>query len=91
MHQINLVHLISGVEGHYFLTDVIFIESCNYTTFSQAILGSLHRNNLDFHDVWAVVTNNASYCLKAYKEVLKGVMPTVTANIRHSSQTSVKH
>lgn len=51
------------------------MERCNYSTFSQAILGSLHSNNLSLNDVWAVVTDNASYCLKAYKEVLKGVMP----------------
>ncbi|KAI7790722.1 hypothetical protein IRJ41_005008 [Triplophysa rosa] len=71
----SILNIVIGVEGHYFLTDVIFMESCNYTTFSQAIRGSLHRNNLDLNDVWALVTDNASYCLKAFKEVLKGVMP----------------
>eukprot|EP00063_Salmo_salar_P051973 XP_014026808.1 PREDICTED: uncharacterized protein LOC106585279 [Salmo salar] len=61
------------VENQYFLVDVIFMDRCNYSTFSQAVLASLHSNHLN--DAWAVVTDNASYCLKAYEEVLKGVMP----------------
>lgn len=53
----------------------MFMDKCNYSTFSQAVLDSLHRNKLSINDVWAVVTDNASYCLKAYREVLKGLMP----------------
>lgn len=51
------------------------MDRCNYSTVSQAILASLHSNALDLNDAWAVVTDNAAYCLKAYREVLKGVMP----------------
>jgi Na+/H+ antiporter NhaB len=51
------------------------MESCNFSTFSQAVLQSLHTSQLDLNDILAVVTDNASYCLKAYREVLKGVMP----------------
>ena len=47
----------------------------NYSTFSQTILASLHYNDLNLNDTWAVITDKASYCLKAYKVVLKGVMP----------------
>lgn len=65
---------ITGVENKYFLVDVIFMYRCNYSTISQAILASLHSNDLDLNDAWAVVTDNAAYCLKAYREVLKGVM-----------------
>ena len=50
------------------------MDRYNYSTFSQAILAFLHSNKLNLDDTWAVVTDNASYCLKAYK-VLKGVMP----------------
>ncbi len=35
----------------------------------------LHSKYLDLNNAWAVVTDNASYRLKAHKEVLKGVMP----------------
>lgn len=66
---------ITGVEKQYFLVDVVFMDRCNYSTVSQAILASLHSNALDLNDAWAVVTDNAAYCLKAYREVLKGVMP----------------
>eukprot|EP00064_Thunnus_orientalis_P015741 superscaffoldBa00002976_g15799 len=51
------------------------MEKCNYSTFFQAILGSFHSNSVKLSNVWTVVTDNAAYCLKAYREVLKGVMP----------------
>lgn len=51
------------------------MDSCNFSTLSQALLQSLHSSQINLNDVLAVVTDNASYCLKAYKEVLKGVMP----------------
>lgn len=57
------------------MTDVIFMDSCNYSTVSQAILQSLHNNQVDLNDILAVVTDNAAYCLKAFREVLRGVMP----------------
>lgn len=40
-----------------------------------ATLASFHSNSLDLNDAWAVDTDYAAYCLKAYREVLKGVMP----------------
>lgn len=51
------------------------MDGCNYSTVSQAILASLHSNNLNLNDAWAVVTDDVAYCLKAYREVLKRVMP----------------
>ena len=71
-----MLSFIAGVENFlYFLLDVVFLDRCNFSTVSQAILASLYSNNLDLNDAWAVVTDNAAYCLKAYREVLKGVMP----------------
>lgn len=54
---------------------MVFMERCNYSTVFQAILAYLHSHSLDLNDAWAVVTDNDDYCLKAYGEVLKGVMP----------------
>lgn len=51
------------------------MESCNFSSFSQAVLQSLHTSQVNLNDILAVVTDNASYCLKAYKDVLKGLMP----------------
>ncbi|XP_036978819.1 uncharacterized protein LOC119033181 [Acanthopagrus latus] len=71
----SVLNIVIGVENQYFLVDLVFMDRCNYSTVSQAILASLHSNSLDLNDAWAVVTDNAAYCLKAYREVLKGVMP----------------
>ncbi|XP_036001540.1 uncharacterized protein LOC118565359 [Fundulus heteroclitus] len=71
----SVLNIVIGVENQYFLVDVVFMDRCNYSTVSQAILASLHSNDLDLNDAWAVVTDNAAYCLKAYREVLNEVMP----------------
>nr|XP_055073537.1 CGG triplet repeat-binding protein 1-like [Misgurnus anguillicaudatus] len=71
----SVLNIVIGVEKQYFLVDVVFMERCNYSTVSQEILASLHSNALDLNDARAVVTDNAAYCLKAYREVLKGLMP----------------
>lgn len=76
---------ITGVENQYFLVDVVFMNRCNYLTVSQAILASLHSNDLDLNDAWAVVTNNAAYCLKAYREVLQGQCPCYLPLPHHKS------
>ncbi|KAK1889393.1 Phosphoglucosamine mutase, partial [Dissostichus eleginoides] len=71
----SVLNIVIGVENQYYLVDVIFMDRCNHSTVAQAIIRSFHSNNLDLNDVWAVVTDNASYCLKAYREILKGLMP----------------
>lgn len=42
---------------------------------AQATIKSLVTNDLNFNDFLAVVTDNAAYCLKAYREGLKPVFP----------------
>nr|XP_057913311.1 uncharacterized protein LOC131107370 [Doryrhamphus excisus] len=72
----SVLNIVIGVENQYFLVDVVFMDRCNFSTVSQAIVASLHSNNLHLNDVWAVVTDNAAYCIKAYREVLQGLMPS---------------
>ncbi|KAL2076462.1 hypothetical protein ACEWY4_027926 [Coilia grayii] len=42
----SVLNIVIGTEGKYYLTDVIFMDSCNYSTVSQAILQSLHNNQI---------------------------------------------
>ncbi len=49
------------------------MDTCNHSTFSQDILASLLSNSLDLNDACAVVTDNAAYCLKGYREALRVV------------------
>ena len=74
MCELFFSSFVTGNENQYFLVDVVFMDRCNYSTVSQAILASIHSNCLDLNDALAVVTDNAAYCLEAYREVLKGVM-----------------
>jgi hypothetical protein len=49
-----MLSFIAGVENFlYFLLDVVFLDRCNFSTVSQAILASLYSNNLDLNDAWA--------------------------------------
>ena len=45
----------------------MFMDKCNATTVSQAVLGSLQRNGIDLNNVTAFCTDNAAYCKAAYR------------------------
>lgn len=51
------------------------MEKCNSVTLAQTVLRSLTTAGIDYNDVCAFVTDSAAYCLKAYKDTLKNVLP----------------
>ncbi len=55
--------------------DLIFLDCVNFSTVSQAVISCLNSNNANFNDVWAFVTDSASYMKKAYKTILHGLFP----------------
>ena len=59
--------------------DIVFLERVNFNTVSQAVISCLNSYHVDFDDVWAFVTDSASYMKKAFKTILHGLFP----NSRH--------
>lgn len=55
--------------------DLVFLDRVNFSTVSQAVISCLNSNNIDFNDVWAFVTDSASYMKKAYNTILYGLFP----------------
>ncbi len=55
--------------------DLIFLDRVNFSTVSQAVISCLNSNNVNFNDVWAFVTDSASYMKKAYNTILHGLFP----------------
>ena len=51
------------------------MEACNNVTFAQTVVKALTDAGIDFNDVTAFVTDNAPYCIKAYNEGLKVLLP----------------
>ena len=59
--------------------DIVFLERVNFNTVSQAVISCLNSYNINFDDVWAFVTDSASYMKKAFNTILHGLFP----NSRH--------
>ncbi len=55
--------------------DLIVLDRVNFSTVSQAVISCLNSNNVNFNDVWAFVTDSASYMKKAYNTILHGLFP----------------
>ncbi|RXN06484.1 CGG triplet repeat-binding 1 [Labeo rohita] len=58
--------------------DLIFLDRVNFSTVSQAVISCLNTNNINFNDVWAFVTDSASYMKKAYNTILHGLFPNAS-------------
>lgn len=61
------------------LLDTIYLDVTNFKTVSQAVIKTLNKYGIEFENVYAYVTDNASYMNKSYKSVLDNLLP----NCRH--------
>ncbi len=53
----------------------INLPCLNFSTVSQAVISCLNSNNVNFNDIWAFVTDSASYMKKAYNTIIHGLFP----------------
>ena len=51
------------------------MEACNHSTFSQVIISSESEFGITFHNIISIVSDIATYCMKAFKDVLSAVYP----------------
>ena len=51
------------------------MEACNHSTFSQAIIHSVSKAGMACENVISIVSDSATYCKKAYRDVLSAVYP----------------
>ncbi|XP_065096737.2 uncharacterized protein [Paramisgurnus dabryanus] len=58
-----------------YLADTVFLEECNHSTVSKAVVKCLHEYNIDNDDVVVFNTDNAAYMKKAYKAALQSLFP----------------
>lgn len=64
-----LFYFPAGFEDERYLLDTIFMEACNATTVSQAVLTSLNANGINLNNVLAFCTDNAAYCKAAFRNL----------------------
>ncbi|CAB1316474.1 unnamed protein product [Coregonus sp. 'balchen'] len=55
--------------------DLAFLDKDNFTTMSQGVISCLNNNGVDFNNVWAFVSDSASYMKTAFISILKGLFP----------------
>ena len=71
----RILNVIACVQGKPYLINVVKMDACNHSTFSQAIIKSVSEARIAFENVAAIVSDRAAYCKKAYREVLSAVYP----------------
>ena len=71
----SILNVIANVRGKPYLIEVVQMEACNHSTFSQAIIWSVTDIGITFEQITAVVSDSAAYCKKAYRDVLSAVFP----------------
>lgn len=59
-----------------YLAETVFLEECNHSTVSMAVVKCLQEYNIDNDDVVVVFhTDNVAYIKKTYKDVLQSLFP----------------
>lgn len=58
-----------------YLADTVFLEQCNHSTVSMAVVKCLQEYSIDNEDVIVFNTDNAAYMKKAYTAALKSLFP----------------
>lgn len=58
-----------------YLADTVFLEECNHSTVSMAVVKCLQEYDIDNNDVVVFNTDNASYMKKAYNAALQSLFP----------------
>uniref|UniRef100_H3APY4 HAT C-terminal dimerisation domain-containing protein n=1 Tax=Latimeria chalumnae TaxID=7897 RepID=H3APY4_LATCH len=55
--------------------DTIYLYTVNYNTISQAIIKCLNKFGVDFNNISAFISDNATCMSKAYNQVRQGLLP----------------
>ena len=71
----SILNVIATVKGKPYLIGVVEMEACNHSTYSQAIISCASEAGISFQNVTSIVSDSASYCKKAYRDVLSSVYP----------------
>jgi hypothetical protein len=51
------------------------MDACNHSTLSQAVIKTVSNVGINFNQAISIVSDNAAYCKKAFKDVLSAVYP----------------
>ena len=74
----SILNVVATVRGQPYLINVVKMEACNNSTFSQAIIQSVTGAGIAFDQLIAIVSDSAAYCKKAYRDVLSVVFTKST-------------
>ena len=75
MRDHRILNAIACVQGKPYLINVVKMDACNHSTFSQAIIQSVSEAQIAIENVAAIASDSAAYCKKTYREVLLAVYP----------------
>lgn len=58
-----------------YLVDTEFMDKCDHSTVSQAVIKVLHDYDIEANNVISYNTDNAAYMLKAFRTILTYLFP----------------
>ena len=66
----SILNVVATIRGKCYLIDVVKMEACNHATLSRAVIKAITSVEVTFDKIISFVTDSASYCKKAYKDIL---------------------
>uniref|UniRef100_H2ZXY2 HAT C-terminal dimerisation domain-containing protein n=1 Tax=Latimeria chalumnae TaxID=7897 RepID=H2ZXY2_LATCH len=81
-YVLHILFVLQGLNGEdasdsklkAVLADTMYLQAVNYNTISQAIVKCLNMP-VDFNNISAFISDNATYMSKTYNQVLQGLLP----------------
>uniref|UniRef100_H3ABP4 HAT C-terminal dimerisation domain-containing protein n=1 Tax=Latimeria chalumnae TaxID=7897 RepID=H3ABP4_LATCH len=82
-YVLHILFILQGLNGEdasdselkVVLADTMYLHAVNYNTISQAIVKCLNKFGVDFNNISAFISDNATCMSKAYIQVLQGLPP----------------
>uniref|UniRef100_H3BDP8 HAT C-terminal dimerisation domain-containing protein n=1 Tax=Latimeria chalumnae TaxID=7897 RepID=H3BDP8_LATCH len=82
-YVLHILFVLQGLNGEdasdselkVVLADTMYLYAVNYNTISQAIVKYLNKFGVDFNNISAFISDNATYMSKAYNQVLQRLLP----------------
>lgn len=78
-YVLHILFVLQGLSNTFelkvILADTVNLHSVNYSSVAQGVVKCLNAFEVNFNNVTGFVSDNASYMIKAYNDILRGLLP----------------
>lgn len=76
----NVANILFSYENQTKLVKTHFLETVTYRTISKIVIDTIYFYNISYDNIILLITDNASYMIKAFKDILSPLIPTLYHN-----------